>query len=92
MNSALPRVVRSLMARAPMSEGKFEFAWRAAVGPSLERVTVAKLREDGAVEVRVDQAAWRKEVKRSQALILSNLQELLGASVVKKLKIVGGER
>jgi predicted nucleic acid-binding Zn ribbon protein len=92
LNSALPRVVRSLMERAPMSEGKFEFAWRSVVGPSMERVTVATLREDGAVEVQVDQAAWLKEVKRSQALILANLQELLGASVVKKLKIVGGRR
>jgi predicted nucleic acid-binding Zn ribbon protein len=92
LNTALPRVIRSLMARAPMSEGKFEFAWRTAVGPSLERVTAATLREDGTVEVRVDQAAWRKEVRRSQALVLANLQELLGASVVRKLKIVGGGR
>ena len=92
LNSALPRIIQSLMERAPMSEGKFEFAWRAAVGPSLDRVTAATLREDGAVEVRVAQAAWRKEVKRSQALILTNLQELLGASVVKKLKIVGGSQ
>ena len=91
-NSALPRVVRWLMDRAPMSQGKFEFAWRAAVGPALERVTAATLREDGAVEVRVAQAAWRKEVKRSQALILANLQGLLGASVVKRLKIVGGSQ
>jgi predicted nucleic acid-binding Zn ribbon protein len=80
------------MAQAPMSEGKLEFAWRVAVGPSMERAARPALREDGTVEVHVDDPAWRKEVKRSQALILSKLQGLLGRSVVKKIKIVGGGR
>jgi predicted nucleic acid-binding Zn ribbon protein len=81
-----------LLAQGPMSEGKFGFAWRVAVGQSMERVTHAALREDGTVEVRVDGVAWRKEVRRSQAIILAKLQGLLGASVVKKVKITGGGR
>lgn len=92
LNAAVPNVVHDLLARSPMSPGKVEFAWRLAVGPSLERVTHAELSEDGALEVRVADAAWRKEVKRSQALILAKMQHLLGASVVKKLTIAGGGR
>ncbi len=88
----MPGVVRTLLAQAPMSEGKFGFAWRVAVGASLGRVSHPTLAEDGTVEVRVDDAAWRKELKRSQALILAKLQELLGPSVVRKVKIVGGGR
>lgn len=90
LNSALPGVVRSLLARSPMSEGKFEFAWAAAVGPAVHRATRATLREDGTVEVLVNDAVWKKELKRSQAEILAKLQGLLGDSVVKKLKVSGG--
>ena len=92
LQSAAPGVVRSLLARSPMSVGKFEFAWRLAVGPALERVTKPTLHEDGTIEVCVSDAAWRREVKRSQAVILAKLQELLSASIAKKLKITGGGR
>lgn len=73
-----------------MSEGKFEFAWRVAVGASMERVARATLGDDGTVSVRVDDPTWRKEVKRSQGVILGKLQHLLGSSVIKKLRVAGG--
>ena len=92
LNNAVPGVVRTLLLHSPMSEGKFVFAWRQAVGPAMERVTSPVLREDGTIEVLVEDATWRKEVKRSQALILAKMQHLLGASVVKKIKIAGGAR
>lgn len=92
LQTALPGFVRSLLARSPMSVGKFEFAWRLAVGPAIERVTKPTLNEDGTVEVVVIDAAWRREVKRSQAEILARLQEQLTSSIVKKLRIVGGAR
>jgi predicted nucleic acid-binding Zn ribbon protein len=92
LNAAVPSVLQTLLDRAPMSEEKLAFAWRVAVGPSLERATHPSLRDDGTVEVRVDHAAWRREVKRSHRLILSKLQGLLGESVVRSLKVVGGGR
>lgn len=90
LNASVPIVVRSLLARAPMSEGKFAFAWAAAVGPAVHRVTRASLREDGTVDVEVHDPVWKKELKRSQAEILGKLQGLLGGSVVRKLKVTGG--
>jgi predicted nucleic acid-binding Zn ribbon protein len=38
----------------------------------------------------VAEGAWRKEVRRAQPLILAKLQNLLGASVAKRIKIAGG--
>jgi predicted nucleic acid-binding Zn ribbon protein len=92
LNRTLNDVVHSLLTRSPMSDGKVEFAWRVAVGASLERVTHPQLLDDGTVEVRVDDPAWRKEVKRAQPLILSKLRSLLGTSVVRKIRVVGGGR
>jgi len=89
LQSAARSFVRSLLARSPMSPGKFEFAWRQAVGPALERAAKATLLEDGTVEVSVDDPAWRREVKRSQTVILGRLRELLGKSTVVKLKFKG---
>lgn len=89
LNAALPGVVRNLLLRSPMSVEKFEFAWRLAVGPALERVARPVLHEDGTVEVFVVEAAWRREIKRSQAAILAKLQDLLSTSVVKALKVRG---
>jgi predicted nucleic acid-binding Zn ribbon protein len=89
LNAALPGFLRNLLLRSPMSVEKFEFAWRLAVGPALERAARPVLHEDGTVEVIVADAAWRREVKRSQAAILAKLQELLSPSVVRALKVKG---
>jgi predicted nucleic acid-binding Zn ribbon protein len=71
-----------------MSPGKLQAAWHLAVGPALERATHAVLLEDGTLEVSAAEPAWRREVKRSQALILSRLHDLLGPAVVRKIKVV----
>jgi predicted nucleic acid-binding Zn ribbon protein len=92
LNSSLSVVVRSLLDRSPMSDGKFDFAWRTVVGPAMQRVTRAAIQADGTVRVSVEDAAWRREVKRAQPAILAELQQLLGDSIVKRLKIVGGDR
>ena len=40
---ALPGALAELLRDAPLSPGKVGFAWRAAVGPNLERVTSVRL-------------------------------------------------
>ncbi len=40
---ALPGALSELLKTAPLSDGKVSFAWRAAVGPALDRVTAVKL-------------------------------------------------
>jgi hypothetical protein len=77
-----------------MSQGKLEFAWRSAVGPAIERACCVRLADDGTVEVRATDAAWRRELRHSQGMILRRLQDLLGTEVVRAVRIVnrGGAR
>ncbi len=71
-----------------MSPGKVQAAWRIAVGTAVDRATAVALLEDGTLEVTTNDPAWRREVKRSQPLILSRLQDLIGSAAVKKIRVV----
>lgn len=88
LKAAIPAVVRDLLRHGPMSEGKLQAAWRLAVGPAIDRATRVALREDGTLEVAAAELAWRREVRRSQPLILSKVQGLLGPEPVRKIKVV----
>jgi predicted nucleic acid-binding Zn ribbon protein len=85
--AALPSTVRTILRKGPMSEGKFQLAWRVAVGPAIDRATRASLRADGTVDVRASDVAWRREVRRSQAVILDRLRDLVGPSVISGMKV-----
>jgi predicted nucleic acid-binding Zn ribbon protein len=89
IGSVVPFAVRRLLRQGEMSQGKLEFAWRAAVGPAIERATQVRLDSSGTLEVQAADATWRKELRRSQTTILNRLQELLGPTEVKALRIVG---
>jgi len=80
VDSVIPR----LIAQSPMTPEKVSFAWRMAVGPTIDRVTRARL---AGVTLLVDgDAQWLREVDRSRDLILSRVQRLLGAGVVRGIK------
>jgi predicted nucleic acid-binding Zn ribbon protein len=87
--AALPATVRRLLRTGEMSQGKLEFAWRSAVGPAIERVCSVRLADDGTVEVRATEVAWRRELRHSQGMILRRLQDLLGTEVVRTVRVVG---
>jgi predicted nucleic acid-binding Zn ribbon protein len=87
--SALPDTVRRLLRQGEMTQGKLEFAWRTAVGPAIDRACSVRMTEDGTVEVRAADAAWRRELRHSQPMILRRLQDLLGVDVAKALRVVG---
>jgi len=88
LRASIPSVVRVLLRSGPMSPGKIQAAWRLAVGTAIDRATVVALREDGTLEVAATELAWRREVRRSQGLILSRLHDLLGQDPVRKIKVV----
>lgn len=87
--SVLPDAVRRLLRQGEMSQGKLEFAWRSAVGPAVERACSVQLSDNGTVEVRATDAAWRRELRHSQGMILRRLQDLLGSDVVTAVRIIG---
>jgi predicted nucleic acid-binding Zn ribbon protein len=82
----LPATLVQLLRDAPLSSGKVEFAWNAAVGPAVQRATAVKL--DGTtLIVDVNSAQWAREMKRSEHVILTRLESLLGPEVVTSIVV-----
>ena len=88
LQTIVPRALTELLHQGPLSQGKLEIAWRAAVGDALTRVTSIRLQPHGVVEVLPCDARWNKELKRSSNIILARLKGLLGAESVQRLSIV----
>ncbi len=83
---AIPGALVELLRGAPLSPGKVSFAWRAAVGTAMERVTTARLDERTLV-VDAATAQWAREVSRSAAVILARVQTLLGPDAVNSISV-----
>lgn len=79
-------VIADMLSRQPMSPGKLQFAWRAAVGPALARGATLDWR-DGRVVVHMSSPEWAREIERSRAMILERLRRLLG-NEVKRLDVI----
>jgi hypothetical protein len=82
----MPSALAVILRKAPLTPEKVAFAWRAAVGPAVDKATSVELRED-VLRVRAKDAAWRREVERSSPLILARLQTLLGKDVVRYINV-----
>jgi hypothetical protein len=85
LSQAMPGAIIDLLRAAPLSQGKVGFAWRAAVGPALERVTSVFL-EKGILIVETTSVQWSREVHRSTTVILRRLESLLGTGVVERIE------
>jgi predicted nucleic acid-binding Zn ribbon protein len=86
LSSALPGALAELLRGAPLSPGKVTFAWRAVVGPAMERETSVRL-EGTTLIVDAATRQWAQEVRRSSAIIMYRLGTLLGSDVVKGLTV-----
>jgi hypothetical protein len=86
LNHAVPGALAEMLRAAPLSPGKVGFAWRAAVGPAMERATSVRL-EARVLFVDAGSVEWRREIARSSTLILARLQTLLGADIVERLEV-----
>jgi hypothetical protein len=82
----MPDAVAAIVRKAPLSPEKVAFAWRSVVGPAIDRATVVEW-TDGVLRVRTRDAAWRREVERSAALIRARLDALLGDRVVRYIDV-----
>ncbi|HXH23716.1 MAG TPA: DciA family protein [Vicinamibacterales bacterium] len=82
----LPAALAEVLRRAPLTPEKIAFAWRAAVGPALDRATAIELR-DGTLLVTARTEAWCRELERSAATIRARLDALLGPDVVRGLEV-----
>lgn len=82
----MPGALTMLLRDTPLSPGKVAFAWTAAVGAAVDRVTSVRLEGD---VLLVDAATpqWSREVRRSIGVILPRLQALLGKDTIRKLEV-----
>jgi Dna[CI] antecedent, DciA len=83
----LPDALAEILRKAPLTDDKVAFAWRSSVGPAIDRGTTVTLRE-GILQVTAREAAWGREVRRSEALIRARLDSLLGRAVVRSISVV----
>ena len=86
LTHALPGALRLLLQEMPLSNGKVEFAWSAAVGPAIARATAVKV-ENGVLIVETTSAQWVIEIKRSSSIILKRLQSLLGDDAIVRIDV-----
>jgi predicted nucleic acid-binding Zn ribbon protein len=86
LTHVIPGALVRLLRDVPISSGKVGFAWRAAVGASLGRVTSVRL-EGNVLLVDAASPQWAREVMRSSPVILKRLQEYLGAEAVERIEV-----
>jgi len=86
IHHALPGALVELLRGTPLSPGKVGFAWRAAVGPAVERVTSVQL-AGRVLVVEASGPQWAREVTRSADVILTRLQTLLGKDTVTSITV-----
>jgi Dna[CI] antecedent, DciA len=85
----MPAALAAVLRKAPLTQEKIAFAWRTAVGPSVDRASAVRL--DGhTLRVRTRDAAWQREIEHSAALICARLEALLGKDVVRGLDVIVG--
>jgi hypothetical protein len=87
VRQVVPDAVAEIIRRAPLSPEKVAFAWRSVVGPAIAQATTVSWGDDGVLRVKTRDAAWRREVERSAALIRSRLETLLGEQVVRYIDV-----
>jgi Dna[CI] antecedent DciA-like protein len=86
VHQIVPDVLARIVRQAPLTPEKVAFAWRAAVGPAIDRVTSVEL-DNRVLRVRVRDRAWRREIERAAGVIRHRLDGLLGAGVVRDIAV-----
>ena len=86
LSHVIPTALATLLRDAPLSKGKVGFAWRAAVGPAVERATQITL-EQRVLIVETTSPQWSREIMRSSPVILRRLQDFLGADSVERIEV-----
>ena len=79
----IPAVLAEVIRKAPLSPEKVTFAWNAAVGPRMRRVTSVRLDDDGVLHVIAADGHWAREVRRASRLIIARMETMLGSTIKK---------
>ena len=83
----IPGTVAALLRKAPLSDEKVAFAWRPAVGATVDRVTSVSFK-DGILRVQVKDAAWQRELEKAAGIVRQRLNAILGDGVVRGIDVI----
>jgi len=86
VRAVIPGVLSRALLRAPLCPEKVAFAWRHAVGASVDRATIVEL-QDKVLVVRARDHAWKREVERALPLVRPRLDEVLGSGIVRRIEV-----
>jgi hypothetical protein len=86
LSQSIPGGLADLLRGAPLSPGKVDFAWKAAVGPAMQRVSAVRL-DGGVLIVEAVTLQWAREISRAAHVILPRLQTLLGRETVTAIQV-----
>lgn len=86
----LPAALATAVRQAPLTAEKVDFAWRAASGAAIARLTDVVLDEAGVLRVASTDPQWAREVHRLRHDLLRSLERWLGAGVVHRIEVAGG--
>jgi len=78
----MPRVLAEILRKAPLTPEKVAFAWRSAVGATVDAVTRVDL-VDGTLIVEAKDARWQQEIQRTAPVIRDRLSTVLGDAVAR---------
>ena len=82
----MPGALVEILRGTALSAGKITFAWRAASGAAVDKVTRVRL-ENGVLIVEAETAAWAREVTRSIPILIVRMQTLLGKDAVTSISV-----
>jgi Dna[CI] antecedent, DciA len=86
VHQLMPAALAEVLRKAPLCPEKIAFAWRASVGPAINKVTTIELRGRVLV-VHTKDASWQREVERSLGIVRSRMEALLGRGVVGDIQV-----
>lgn len=86
VHQLMPSALAEVLRKAPLTPEKVAFAWRASVGPAINKVTTIELRGRVLV-VHTKDASWQREVERSLGIVRSRMEALLGRGVVGDIQV-----
>lgn len=86
ISQVLPRVLAEIVQAAPLSHGKVDFAWHAAVGAAMSRSSAVRL-DGGVLLVEAQSPQWAAAIMRASPMILSRLRGTLGPDVVREIRL-----
>ena len=91
LDATATRALSEMLAGQPTTPAKINFAWTVAAGASLARHATMSWTGDGALRLRAESDAWRREFVRAKPILAQRLAALLGPDVIRTIVIEAGE-